>query len=235
MTLKAFHGSQEIKDKYLKRVKMHMDADEIVRGIGYEPGYGSGKGKMCAIGCTLEAYNHALYETELGIPKWLALLEDDLFENMSEAKSRTWPHEFLSAINPGCDLERIKGPFLIIVLKTALKTFDHQAFPDVKSAIEGSIALWQRDDIGSDDWDAARCAAWDAASAATWDAEASAEWAAEWVKAADAASDTASYAARYAAWAHADGPASADAWAAKYDYLATQIIGLMKAEPANQL
>jgi len=61
-TLIAYHGNPKIKEKYLKRVKAHAKADRLIQGIGWE------NGKGCAVGCTLEAYDHAAYETELGIP-----------------------------------------------------------------------------------------------------------------------------------------------------------------------
>jgi hypothetical protein len=75
-----------------------MAADNLVRGIGWE------NGKGCAVGCTLEDYKHSRYETELGIPEWLAGVEDTLFEGMSVEKSKTWPEMFLSSIKVGDDL-----------------------------------------------------------------------------------------------------------------------------------
>ena len=213
--MQAFHNDQAIKDKYLARVIAHREADNIIRGTGWEDGKG------CAVGCTLENYDHSRYPIELGIPEWLARVEDTLFEGMSLGKSRTWPEEFLKAVNVGADLEKIKGPFLIMVLRSALETFDHAKFPDVKSAIDGSIALWQRDDIGSDEWNKAAEAAWAAAEAAEAARAAEAAWAAE------AAARAARAAARAAeaAWAAAEAAARA---AAKYDYFADQLLILIK-------
>jgi hypothetical protein len=144
--LTAFHGDQAIKDRYLARVKSHMEADRLIRGTGWDL-----KGDVyrgCAIGCTLEAYDHSRYPIELGIPEWLAHLEDELFENMSEEKSRTWPHDFLSAITPGDDLDRVQAPFMIIVLNIALGMFDHAEYPDVEKSVRTVIALWQSADAG---------------------------------------------------------------------------------------
>jgi hypothetical protein len=205
MTLRAFHNDPSVKEKYLARVNAHMAADNLIRGVGWENGRG------CAVGCTLEAYEHDRYETELGIPEWLARLEDQIFEGMSEEKSRTWPRDFLSAIPIGASLEKIKGPFLVIVLQSTLETFDHEKFPAVKAAIDGSIALWQRNDIGSDSWAAARDSAWAAAWAATGDAG----------DAAGAAGDAAG-AAGAAAWA------AGDAGAAKFDYFADELLKLLR-------
>jgi len=57
----AYHGKQQIKDKYLSRVKAHREADALTQGVAWE------NGKGCAVGCTLESYDHELYETELGL------------------------------------------------------------------------------------------------------------------------------------------------------------------------
>jgi hypothetical protein len=158
--LQAFHNDKSIKDKYVKRVVAHRKADNIIRGTGWD------NGKGCAVGCTLENYDHSRYPIELGIPEWLARVEDTLFEGMTFEKSRTWPEKFLKAIKVGDDLERVKGPFLVVVLESSLKNFDHVKFPDVKSVIEQSIALWKRDDIESAAWSAARSAAESAAESA---------------------------------------------------------------------
>jgi len=53
----AFHNDQEIKNKYLTRVKQHQAADEIVKGQYWE------EGKSCAVGCTVHSNSHAAYET----------------------------------------------------------------------------------------------------------------------------------------------------------------------------
>lgn len=90
--LRAFHNDQRIKDKFLARLKSHRAADELVKGIGWE------NGKGCAVGCTLDAYDHSLYPTELGLPEWLAGLEDAIFEGLPNAKAMAWPEQFLKAI-----------------------------------------------------------------------------------------------------------------------------------------
>jgi hypothetical protein len=67
----AYKGKQSIKNKYLKRVEEHYKADEIIQGVYWE------NGKGCAVGCTIEGSDqHEKYETELGIPRELAYLED---------------------------------------------------------------------------------------------------------------------------------------------------------------
>jgi hypothetical protein len=266
--LQAFHNDQTIKDKYIARVEAHEKADRIVRGTGWDGERGG------AVGCTLENYDPSRYPVELGIPEWLARVEDTLFEGMSAKKASTWPRLFLSAITPGDNLERIKAPFLIMVLESTLTAFDHDKFPDVKSAVDGSIALWKRDDIGSAAWttaaEAAVRAAWAASRAAVRAAEAAsraavrataepaswASWAAEAAsRAAEAASRAAEAAAEAAAepasraswaawaavrasaeaaWAAAEAAAwaEAEAWAAKYDYFAEELLKMLS--PAQE-
>ena len=53
----VFNGSQEIKQKYLDRIKMHREIDHLVQGTGWES---NGTTKGCAIGCTVEGYAHAV-------------------------------------------------------------------------------------------------------------------------------------------------------------------------------
>lgn len=103
----SFHNDPAIKEKYLKRVIAHREADKIVQGIGWI------KGKGCAVGCTLESYDHARYPIELGIPVWLAHLEDGIFENLEKEEAILWPERFLQAIPVGVDLEPIKDKLAI--------------------------------------------------------------------------------------------------------------------------
>ena len=68
-------------------------------------------GKGCAVGCTIHSADHNQYEKKLGIPIWLARVEDRLFEGMSNKSAKAWPEQFLRAINPGADLNKVRAPF----------------------------------------------------------------------------------------------------------------------------
>src|ERR1700729_4285410 len=135
----AFHGDKEIKKKYVARLTAHHKADQIIQGISWEDDTKRG----CAVGCTLDNYSHQAYETELGIPQWLAKVEDRIFEGLPKEEAPDFARDFLKAINPGSDLEKIKGPFLIIVLESALTSLDHKKFPKVKESIDRVIHLWK--------------------------------------------------------------------------------------------
>lgn len=165
--LRAFHGDPAIKAKYIARVMHHQAADNLIRGTGWDGGKG------CAVGCTLEAYDHARYPIELGIPEWLARVEDRLFEGMGKSLAMQWPLWFLEAAPVGADLDSIKPAFLIMVLRSARENVK-PAFADVLAVIDRVIELWQRADLYSAEWHSQAMAA----SASAWAAEAA--WASAW-------------------------------------------------------
>jgi hypothetical protein len=135
--LLAFHGDPKIKRRYLARVRAHRLADEIVKGRYWEDGKG------CAVGCTVHSSNHASYESELGIPAWLAHVEDRLFEGMANDKAKEWPLAFLKAIPVGADLRSVRAQFLVYVLQQTYASFDAKKCPAVKAAIDKVIALYE--------------------------------------------------------------------------------------------
>lgn len=98
----SFHNDQEIKEKYLNRVIKHRELDNLIQGTGWE------NGKGCAVGCTLENYDHSRYPIELGLPEWLARLEDRIFEGLPRKEAILWPERFLESIPVGINLEKIK-------------------------------------------------------------------------------------------------------------------------------
>jgi hypothetical protein len=51
-------------------------------------------------------------ETELGIPVWLAHLEDSIFNLLNTDDAIRWPTKFLEAIPAGADLELVHPRFL---------------------------------------------------------------------------------------------------------------------------
>ena len=212
--MQAFHNDMKIKEKYLDRVLAHQKADEIIHGIYWE------NGKGCAVGCTIHSGNHKYYEKELGIPEWLARLEDTLFEGLQNGRAKAWPAQFLEAIKPGVDLEQVKKPFTIFILEQNLTyldqcKFDADKWPDVKSAIDGSraAAVQTIEALKSGSESAARSAesaAWSAESAAR-SAARSAAWSAE---SAERAARSAARSAESAAWS-AESAASAARSAAR--------------------
>jgi hypothetical protein len=227
MELRAFHGSEAIKAKYIARVQKHQEMDEIIQGQYWE------HGKGCAVGCTIHHYEHSQYEVELGIPRQLAYLQDRLFEGMTNEDAKLFPLAFLQAIPVGADVSLIVAKFLVWMLGDVSKF----ARPDGKVAIEQVINLYTRkiagETITEREWMNARRAAADAvadaaayAASADADADADAADAAAYADAAaayaDAAADAADAAVAAAAAAAdaADAAAYADAAAADAAYAA---------------
>ena len=187
MTL-AFHNDPKLKAKYLARVRDHRKADRLIQGTGWE--YGRG----CAVGCTLEAYDHNRYPIELGIPVELARLEDGIFEGLARSDAMDWPEAFLDAIPVGADLSLVWPRFahwLLVDDEHGVIQYagSHEG---ARTAIQGVADLFARRIAGNDptteEWAAARAALGDAACAAEWAAlgdaacaaARAAEWAAEW-------------------------------------------------------
>ncbi len=158
--MKAFHGNKQIKADKLAQVKAHRLADQIIKGQYWS----SGKG--CAVGCTVHSSDHSAYETEMGIPRVLARLEDRLFEGMSNKRAQKWPEQFLRAIKVGADLSKVADQFLLWLLTDVRKLGSVRG----KKAINTVISLYKRrlsgDKPSRDEWSASAYAAYAAAASA---------------------------------------------------------------------
>jgi len=213
----AFHNDEKIKQKYLSRVRAHAAADEIIKGTYWE------EGKGCAVGCTIHSEDHNAYETELGIPEWLAHLEDRLFERMPLEDSMLWPERFLKAIKTGTDLEQVKAPFLIFTLESVLDDFDHDKNPEVLKCVQRVIGLYKNGGTPAEFRSASAAGAAASAASAAY-AAASAAYAAAY------AADAAAYAA-----GAADAADVADVAAvARAKLLADKLIELIESLPSKE-
>jgi len=176
----AYHGDPKIKAKYLRRVRAHARADRLIQGTGWDTESRRG----CAVGCTLESYDHSRYPVELGVPVELAYLEDAIFEGLEPAKAKVWPALFLSSIKPGADLDRVWHQWAAETLREDLLPIQGvQERADIKEAIERVAGLHCRArtaKVTNEEWAAAAAAAaaaaraagaaaWVAAEAAAWD------------------------------------------------------------------
>ena len=225
--MQAFHNSQNIKDMYVARVRAHAEADEIKQGYYWK------NGKGCSVGCTLHVdyAAHDRYETELGIPRAIARLQDRIFEGLSNEEAKKFPLAFLEAIQPGADLSGVLPRFFIWLLSDEKHGTMQWASEEGKVATRAVVDLYRRQLTGEmitrSEWRAAAYAAAHAAAAdadyaadaAAYDAAAAdADYAADAAAAYDAAADAADYAADAAAADYAADAAdyAADA-AAAYD------------------
>jgi len=133
------------KEEFITEIKKHQQLDSFRQGFYFK------ESKGCAVGCSIESIrvlknldnlehsNHSLYEEYLGIPGWLAHLEDKIFEMLSIDKSKEWPLEFSEAINTGSNLDQIKIPFLVYLLEQNINNLKRQSKTEiVKKSIEVS-------------------------------------------------------------------------------------------------
>ena len=263
----TYLGDPQLKTRFIREIRKYERADQIVKGS-----YGSVIGTWygCAIGCSLRSLNlihgaadpntntdmHARYPTELGLPLWLAYLEDHIFESLPKELSRTWPRRFAQATPVGATVDDL---VLAKILRWVLgdATFGARNVtkdPTVVGAVDRVVALFDRAISGDNptppEWrDVAKAeeAAWTAGAAGTaWAAgiakaakAAGTAWAEEAAGAEEAAwaagTAGAAWAAR-AAWAAGIAKAAGTAWAAGiakkadqfYPALAKYILSLLR-------
>ena len=121
----SFNNDPKLKARLLKEIGKHEKADAIIQGT-YSQGTGK-DWKGCAVGCALKSMNtilgrekptneHARYETELGIPRILARLEDRFFEALPIDEAKKWPRQFITAVPVGKDLSLVWPKFIVWVL-----------------------------------------------------------------------------------------------------------------------
>lgn len=99
--MQAFLNDQKIKEKYITRMEKHLQRGDMAKGLYWEQGRG------CAIGCTIEGFKHELYETELGVPRGVAFLEDVIFEELPNKEGGSFALRFLEVLNPGSNLSSV--------------------------------------------------------------------------------------------------------------------------------
>ncbi len=227
--LRAFHGDAAIKAEYLARVERHRLADAIVQGVYWQHGRG------CAVGCTIEGSDHARFETELGIPRMVACLEDTIFEGLTAAEARDFPAAVLQAIPVGADLSCVGPQFLLALITRVRDTHATDASRPAMDQVVAVLATWV--ETGRPPVRATARAAYAAARAAYAAAAAAYAAAAAAHAAADAAhaAAAAAAAAAHAAAAYAAADAAADAAAAERRWQRDILLALLAAAPVPEV
>jgi hypothetical protein len=220
MTLVAYFDSPDLKQLYINRMTEHQRLDQLVQGQGH---FTDGKG--CAVACTMHAYDHAAYETEIGVPQVLARLEDYIFEGLATDEAKRWPLRFLAAIPVGADLSMVWPRFAVWLLREELKSHDKGGHCEKVAALYDRWISGVKPPV--EEWRAARSAAAYYAAA-----DAYAAYAADAAYAAAAYATDAAYAA--ATYAAADAYAAYAAAAAGADY-ARRSFWLRAASKLEQL
>ena len=102
----SFFGEQCLKDAVVARVKEHQRLDQIIQGTYWDGVRG------CAIGCVLHSDDHMSYETQLGLPVFLAHMDEYIFESIPPKEAVLWPLRFIEAVPVGVDLELVFPRFM---------------------------------------------------------------------------------------------------------------------------
>ena len=184
MKILSYLNDKTLKNDMVEEMTMHQKQDALIKG---SYGHMNGKFTGCAVGCGIRSLNvcrnlnianygdHGSYARALGIPEWLARLEDSMFENLPEKEAKEFPLKFIKAIPIGVDLEPVKWKFCAFILKenierVLLLKIKDELKEQVVSAIQGVLKLHE-DAVKTGKWNgsaesAARSAARSAESAA---------------------------------------------------------------------
>ena len=244
LILRAFHGDPAIKAKYQARLAEHRRLEHLTQGIGWESSKDGTKG--CAVGCTLEVYDHSRYPVELGLPVWVAHLQDTLFEGLPKGKAEKFAEDFIAAIPVGADVEPVRQRLAIARMNLLLARLDsneaayaeqtRSALQQVRAWHEAALAGAASESERRAAWSAAWSAAESAAESAAWSAAESA-WSAAWSAAESAwsawsAAESAAESARSARSAESAESAESAAWSARsahYEWEASTLLALLRA------
>lgn len=182
-TLLSYKNDVKLKKSFVAEIEKHRKADQIIKGTYGEE---NGKWRGCAVGCSIHSLNrmqgktystsdHSVYEKALGIPEWLARLEDTIFEGLPIEEAKKWPTKFSKAVPVGVNLNPVKWRFCAFILKENIERVLKLKIKDslkeqVVKAIQGVLSLHENA-IKTGIWDesaarSARSAAWSAESAA---------------------------------------------------------------------
>ena len=167
--MKAFHGDPAVKEKYLARLRAHHAADEIIQGVGYNGSHG------CAVGCTLNKHDHRAYENELGLPQWLARLEDRIFEGLPPKDAQQFAIDFLEAVPVGADVSKVRWQLASQRHRRDKERFaeNKELYADeLRAALDSVIAYCDSEEKTEEARSAAESAARSAAESAAWSDEA---------------------------------------------------------------
>lgn len=148
--IKSFHSDNKIKEKYLDILQKK-----------YESG-GFAKSGLKEYGISVfdaiffPEDKKSLFETELGLPKWLAHLEDQIGSRIPNSYGTDYPIKFLNAIPVGIHREKLQSvyhKFCVFILENVCKGTDD---PLVSKEIADIISLHKKEEKNHGIWIIAR-------------------------------------------------------------------------------
>ena len=171
----TFNNKQSVKDKYVKRMQQHAEADEVIQGTYWE------EGKGCFIGCLMEDTQPHDKVDAIGLDPRLTYLLDSIFEGLSNDEAKIFARDTIGKIPVGVDSYIIYCKFMYWLMERNAKR--SKDYPEVVKACRQVKKLYRKlidgKQVADNEWSAAESAAWSARSAARSAAE-SAAWSAAW-------------------------------------------------------
>ena len=108
----AFHGRTDVAATLIARLKNNAQAERLALSAFAWTGE---KGSM--VGCMLENADASLWESEFGLPQWLALVADKAAEETRATESAVaFGTRLLETIRPGADLTPVGSQFILWLL-----------------------------------------------------------------------------------------------------------------------
>lgn len=98
----AFQNKQSLKQEIVSRMKEHIKLDQLVQGTGYDESLGKG----CAVGCSINCYNHQSFADTLDVDLWIPQIYDNLHEGINVKHIAKFNLDFLNSIPVGMSKEQ---------------------------------------------------------------------------------------------------------------------------------
>lgn len=155
----SYHNDENLKKLIVCEMRKHQEQDQLVKDTYCrEEG---GKFKGCAVGCAIDSINialgkryrnsdHKVFEVALGIPEWLAHIQDYLFEHLPIGDNSQFAVDFLEAIPVGVNLDPVKWKFCFFLMRENIeRVLSFSCMPGMireksLSAIRAVIALHEK-------------------------------------------------------------------------------------------
>lgn len=155
----SYHNDENIKKLIVFEMRKHQEQDQFVKNTyGREEG---GKFNGCAVGCAIDSINialgkryrnsdHKVFEEELGIPEWLAHLQDSFFEVLPIGENSQFAVDFLESIPVGVNLGPVKYNFCEFLMRECLERvlelpyLSYSIREQVLSAIRGVMSMYNK-------------------------------------------------------------------------------------------
>ncbi len=113
--LRAFHGDQSRKDKYLSRVRDHIKNGQLIRNLAWNSKV---KNAGSSTGCIFHCENTACGPIDIGYPEEVVLLHEDIMLGLPDnVDFHHFPIQFLDAAKTGSDLSLVWPKFAVWILR----------------------------------------------------------------------------------------------------------------------